>query len=324
MRFIKKHLYFDVPLNVVVIAQNRDFIGTKIIHIAFCSMLKKIFPFSRVFLVAPFRFSALEKDSVVDGFEQYEKSIESLYKKLVDLKADVVISLRPNSLWVSLAVFLSGAKFRVSYSNIVNRFLMTNIYSRDTSVYRLDNYMNLLRWTQGREASLAPLQPDLYEKSSEVQFDLILMPGGGAGDFKKWPIEKYMSLLNRLYESRVIESHAWVLGPDEKNYLERLNKGSQFLKGAVLNCPEMSELSSLCAKAKLVLANDCGPAHLAHIFHVPRVVLFSNYDGLVGGRIKEWFRPEHNALAIHSAPNMPINTISVNEVYNALLHVLAS
>ena len=72
---------------------------------------------------------------------------------------------------------------------------------------------------------------------------------------------------------------------------------------------------------RIVIANDCGPSHVAQLSGVPLVVVFGNWDGAARARIDEWFWPRPGAHCVTTRNGAPIATIPVDDVLAAMLDV---
>jgi hypothetical protein len=80
----------------------------------------------------------------------------------------------------------------------------------------------------------------------------------GSIDAKRWPLENWLSLGMAL-EKLDMELHV-VLGPLENNYGDDFDLLCQ---GRVIRALDLRKLAAHFAQAALVVANDCGPMHLA-------------------------------------------------------------
>jgi ADP-heptose:LPS heptosyltransferase len=83
----------------------------------------------------------------------------------------------------------------------------------------------------------------------------------------------------------------FLLGPDQKT--ERARVGEAGFETVV--APPMPAVRDLLRGADLVITNDCGPAHFAHIHDVPRVSLF---DRSVDA--SHWFWAGRNGRVLQS------------------------
>ena len=99
--------------------------------------------------------------------------------------------------------------------------------------------------------------------------DVVMIPGGGSGPFKRWSIAHYIRLADLLKTSIGRGTQfSFVLGPDEAAELELINslRRPEF---RIEYCRTIPELSALMLRARLIVANDCGPSHIAQGVGVP-------------------------------------------------------
>ena len=148
--------------------------------------------------------------------------------------------------------------------------------------------------------------------------DIVFMPGGGAGDYKRWPIESYVVLADLLRERLGSGMRfAFVLGPDEArehDWLMALNRPDFSL---VMSRP-VAEIAHLALGARLVVANDCGPSHLAQFACVPYVGVFHESN-------REWFWARPCAAEVFPADgSFDIAKVEPRDVLTACGRVLAT
>jgi ADP-heptose:LPS heptosyltransferase len=89
----------------------------------------------------------------------------------------------------------------------------------------------------------------------------------------------------------------------------------------VANAP-LDDLARIFLDAKIVIANDCGPAHLAQMAGTPTVQPFDNSDGQNEVVIRSWFDRRPGAICLTPRARAPIDTIPVELVSQAALDVL--
>ena len=85
---------------------------------------------------------------------------------------------------------------------------------------------------------------------------------------------------------------------------------------AIAYCRTLSELSAIMLRARLVVANDCGPSHIAQGACVPYVGIFNEPN-------PEWFwdRP-YSAAVVPPHPKDGIDAITPDDVLHACQNVL--
>lgn len=128
---------------------------------------------------------------------------------------------------------------------------------------------------------------------------IVIHPGSG-GLSKKWPIDRYLRVAERL-----ITHVTFILGPAEvENGMENDIPENRF----TIVCPEnISELCSLISCASLYIGNDSGVSHLAALCGIPSFVLFGPTNPVV-------WRPLGRNVTIISSKNETMNEISPDDV----------
>jgi ADP-heptose:LPS heptosyltransferase len=317
-------------LKVVVFAQNRAFFGTQLLHLPLLHNLKKWGSDdshdNTVILFSPFKLnSAFVQSGIVDHIEYYQTSLIRMTRMLRSLRPDVIVSLRPQSSWLNLAIGMSGAPIRLGYQSPGSHFFYSHTVPRNTQIYRGLNYLNLLKTLQ------PPLPlPDFFlhtQRRAERQPEqfittICLLPGGGAGEFKRWGIENYLQLAHALKQHREDIGFIFILGSDEADYVPVINASPLALHCDIYMNESVENCSRAMASAHLCIANDCGPAHIAQMLMRPFIGIFSNADGDVEARIAEWFNPHEHARTITSSVGEAIHTIPVETVKTLALELL--
>jgi heptosyltransferase-1 len=123
----------------------------------------------------------------------------------------------------------------------------------------------------------------LLEREELREF-CVICPGGGWKS-KCWPPERYGALCANLW--RKLSVRAVVnAGPGEEDLALAVIASAAPAK-PVLFSPTLPELAALLAKARLVVAADTGPMHLAAALGIPVVALFGPTDPARNGPIPQ-------------------------------------
>ena len=212
-----------------------------------------------------------------------------------------------------LISLLKRPKFRLGFKNgLITDLTWNRTYPKDRKEYiALANMLllNSLVPFDPEKAARGCLQDLACPESEHLPANLILMlPGGGGGAYKRWPIKSFHQLYTRL-KARGFQSQrfGYVFGPDEKEeaaYLKQLSLPDVML---FENC-SIGELSRLMLGAKLIVANDCGPSHLAQFACVPYVSVLHEPN-------PEWFwqRP-YSRFVIPQNGSAEIGDVRVEDV----------
>ncbi len=146
--------------------------------------------------------------------------------------------------------------------------------------------------------------------------DVVMIPGGGSGAFKRWSLANYLLLVDKLKRQLGDDTRfLFVLGRQEDAERDTL-QAMQRPDFAIAYCQPIPELSAIMLRARLVVANDCGPSHIAQGACVPYVGIFNEPN-------PEWFwnRPG-SAAVVPRHPGDRINAVTPDDVLAACLNVL--
>lgn len=233
--------------------------------------------------------------------------------KAVTPDTDLMVSLHAASERYGLIGLLKRPPLRLGFKNHrITDIFWTHTHKKSRTEYiALSNLLLLrsLKTFDPEKAARGCLQDLAAPESERLPANLILMlPGGGDGAYKRWPIKSFHELYTRL-KIKGIQSQrfGYVLGPDEKEeaaFLKRLSLPDVLL---FENC-SIAELSRLMLGAKLIVANDCGPSHLAQFAGVPYVSVLHEPN-------PEWFwQRTHSRFVIPQDGSTEISHVSVEDV----------
>ncbi len=306
---------------VVVFIRSMQFLGTQIVSYPLLYQIKQFWPDCHLRVVA--------QDNVgkhylslpwVDEFVQADR-FGAVYRAM-NHDADLLIVLHFASDKYGAAALLTRPKYRLGFKNKrLTDFVWTHSHRKDFTEYMGLGNMLLL-------AALKPFDPlaaahacvttiaaqcaGLEPESAEV----VLMPGGGAGDYKRWPITEFVRLADLLKPSFGPEVRfCFVLGPDEaKEYAWLQSLQREDFK--FLMTRPLPEIAAAVLQAKLVVANDCGPSHIAQFSGVPYVGVFHELN-------REWFWARNNTLDVIPADgSTDIKHVSVQAVLAACIKLI--
>ena len=305
---------------VVVFIRSMVFLGTQIVSYPMLYQIKQFWPDCRVRVVA--------QDDVgkhylslpwVDAFVRANTLSEN-YRALGG-QADLMIALHFASEKFGLVGLARRPRFRLGFKNgRMTDFVWTHSHRKNFAEYMGLSNMRLL-------GALKPFDPEIAARQCLLDIaarrhltpdatDVVLMPGGGAGDYKRWPIALYVALADRLLTLLGPDTtFSFVLGPDEQNeyaWLQGLNR-AEFRFAMTRPLPEIAHL---VLHARLIVANDCGPTHLAQFACVPYVGVFHEPN-------REWFwaRP-YSADVIPRDNSTEIRHVALQDVLDACSQVL--
>jgi lipopolysaccharide heptosyltransferase I len=150
---------------------------------------------------------------------------------------------------------------------------------------------------------------------------VVVNPGASCG-FKCWPADRF-GVVCRELERR----HGWksvvAIGPGEDALAEELRKTAAPTQPVVFPA-SLTELMALLASARMVIAADTGPLHLAAALGTPVVGIYGPTDpvknGPVGGKfvVVRNARPEETSNHRRAAHSPAILRVTIDEVLDAV------
>jgi len=251
------------------------------------------------------------------------------------------VVLFPNSFRTALAAFVSGAPIRAGFRRDLRGLLLTaGVPMPDRSVPHptLASYCGLLE--RGLGIPVADRRPELFLDDgtdlaaaerllADVPRPFALLVPGGNRDDKRWPVERFASLAQRLAD-RGLASVA-TGSPGERALLARLVAESPIpIHDLSRHSFDLGVLKGVVAAARICISNDTGPRHLAAAFSVPTVALFGPTDHrwtLLPGAperllVAEPFLPG-DRMADRHAKACRIERIALGDVLHAVDRLLA-
>src|SRR5690606_10764540 len=211
-----------------------------------------------------------------------------------------------------LLSWLRRVPTRISFRNgRASDMLWTHYWKKDPNEYLAQANLQLIRQlgqfnpeTVARQAMQA-----LAAHASAPQLalsEVVFMPGGGAGAYKRWRIDAYVALAQALKPHLGPESRfSFIMGPDETkeaDYIASLGRSDfQLVQGR-----SMADIARLCLNARLTVANDCGPSHIAQN-------CCGNYVGIFHEAEPSWFWQRKNSRQLTpSNGSSDIRSTSIN------------
>jgi lipopolysaccharide heptosyltransferase I len=213
---------------------------------------------------------------------------KTLRRELQDRKFD--LTLDPQGLIKSgLLAWLSGAKARVGFDYSQARELAPLLANRRvarTQRHMVDTYLELLSPWSPTEAGSAAFRMPVYEAAENVptllkasglgvQEPFVCMAPGAGWASKLWPVDRFAEVARFSQAKHNLRSLVLWAGESEKKLADEIASHSQ---GAALVAPRTSlpELAEIARRAKLFLAGDTGPLHIAAAVGAPCVGLFGS------------------------------------------------
>lgn len=197
--------------------------------------------------------------------------------------------LLPNSFRSALAPFLARIPERIGYATDGRALLLTHsVPLPPRTGHQLRNYDVLLR-SRGIEPELGPprlpVPPEAAGRAREALErvglprevrPILLAPAAAFGWTKRWPAERYAYLADLLSENG--QRCGLVIGPGEQKLGWSVRQQARHPLPILGEDLDGIELAALLASARLLVANDSGPMHLAAAVGTPVVAFFGPTD----------------------------------------------
>lgn len=306
--------------DIVVYIRSRAKFGDQVVSFPALYQLKQWWPQATLRVVAQHDVPGYYRQLPwVDEFVQAQGLYSAL--RATRWRADMAVFLHHSSERYGLISLLRQPKVRLGFSNKrVLDFAWTHAWRKDINEYIGLANLNLL-------GTYRPLQPQItarrcFEEIAALasgtppSADIVMIPGGGDGDFKRWGIANFVALAD-LLTARLGPGtrYTFVLGPAEaaeQAALQALNRPDfELVSGRPI-----PELAALMLNARLVVANDCGPSHIGQGVCVPYVGVFNDHN-------PEWFWDRPYSADVCPEPGcIDIQTVAADQVAQACLQVL--
>lgn len=306
--------------DIAVYIRSRDKFGDQIASFPALYQLKQWWPQATLRVVGQHAVSGYYLPLPwVDEFVQ----VDSLYAaaRAMPWRADMAVCLHHTSERYAIVNMLRMPKVRLGFQN--NRlldFIWTHGWRKDINEYIGLANLSLL-------GTYRPVQPEITSRDCFANIaalapqprpsaDIVLIPGGGDGEFKRWGVDNFVALADLLKATLGADTRfSFVLGPAEAAEQAAL---------AAMNRPDFElvvgrtvpELAALMLNARLIVANDCGPSHIGQGVCVPYVGVFNEAN-------PEWFWARSYTEAVYpESGRVDIQLVSPGQVAAACFRVL--
>jgi len=317
-----------VPEHVERIAVSvADFpsLGDQLVLLPLFEGLRRRFPGCRILAASRNELIRLTTEyGFADETLLYRKADWQLLRAVRRFEPQISICMRRRSPRANL-IFgrLSGARCTVGYRGGANWLWHTHLTTFRENEYRARRHLAALE-TLGGSGDLRGTVRRLAATSTwhpRSRPYAVLSPCG-AWDRKQWGAARYAEVARRLAELHPDLAWYAVIGPREvEQGCADAFRETPGQIDVVASAP-IDDLARIFMDAKIVIANDCGPAHLAQMAGTPTVQPYDNSDGLNDVTIGSWFDSRPGAICLTPRAKAPIDTIPVEAVFDAARQVL--
>ena len=335
--------------NILIV--NVNWVGDAIFSIPVFKAIKQRYPRSFVAcLCVPRVRDILEDSSYIDEVIVYDEQgkHKSPWGKLrmisqLRRKGFSVAFLLHGSLTRALLVFLAGIPVRVGYATKNRgRWLTHPITVPDDDIHRSDHYLGIIeaygipvadRTCDLNVSSRTAQEVDVILEKHGVlrKEDFIVINPGGNWDLKRWPPERFSTLLKDL--SGAIKAKVVLTGAEsDKDLVRGIVSGAAPAAVALTGALTLKQLAGVMQRARLVVSADSGPLHIADGVGTPTVALFGpTRPEVTGPRGKGEKRLIQKDVGCNKAPcyyldcpdNICMKSITAEEVMAAVIQKLS-
>lgn len=286
-----------------ILVRAPNWIGDGVMCLPALEALKALYPSSEIFvLVKPRVIPVFENNPAVSGIIRLESGRHSgllgtlrLSKELRGKSFDLAV-LFQNAFGAALISLLGAAKERVGYARDMRSSLLTKAIPASGEImkkHQVFYYLNIIKELGGKMPS-SPI-PQIHIMNEEKAAALAFLeennlkgkpvfgvaPGASYGPSKRWPAERFASVLKGLTDE--YGGAALVFGgPEDK-------EACAGVKAAMPSAIDLSgkiplrESIALMSCSTAFITNDSGPMHIAAALGVPTIAVFgSTEDSLTG------------------------------------------
>ena len=342
-------------MNRRVFIRSVNWIGDAVMSVAALRELRRLYPDDHFAMGARSWVAGLfENQGLVDEIIALESGDSGLgYQRRTAprLRGFDRAILFQNAFGAALTVFLARVPERIGYRTDGRRLLLTRSGSpriKRLGRHQIYYYLDLLYQT-----GLSPrdylndssFEPDIHlaptpqgierahalmtERGIPPNAPLIgLNPGAYFGSAKRWFVERYAALADRLIEGQ----GACILifgSAGEKRIADAIQENMRNRAAALAGATDLATLAALISLCRLFITNDSGPMHLAAALDTPQIAIFGSTDEIATGPHSRTARVIHKHVECSPCllRECPLDLrcfsrIEVDEVYEQALEIL--
>lgn len=312
--------------------------------------LKKNFPDAQIhWFVRPEFAPVIEGHKCVDVIVPFERrklgkwwykpdafgELVRVVKELRNEKYDIVFDLQGRFRSVIFAWF-SGCKKRfgpAKTQEFTKPFYTNTVAQSAQSVHLVDYFLDIVCAAGAKrtdvEFGLVPSDKaaeelnKIFAANGVDKNNYAVFVPGATVDAKRWPIENFAVLADKIYEKYKCDILACGAA-SEASIGEKLKELATVPIADFIGGTNIPQLLALLAGAKFVVSNDTGPAHIASAMGVPMALIFGytnpNRVGVYGrNECNAAIEPDKRGSEVESKnPAHDIKNISVENVFEII------
>lgn len=262
-----------------------NWLGDVVMSTAFIASVKQLYPDAQVDVIIKKELRGIA--TLISGLNQLYSFSKQEYpglggayrfgKQLRNENYDLFFTL-PDSISSAMMGWATKAKKRVGYGKEGGFFLLTKVCKKPINAHRVVEYVGLFEQFTGTKIN-SP-QVKLNAKSADQNNKQVLINFNSEASSRRMPVDKGISLINKLTNSFPDINFAFIGSPKDAEYVD------QFLKSVdqpdrlknYAGKTDLVGLAVLMASSRALLTTDSGPAHLANSLGTPTIALFGAGD----------------------------------------------
>lgn len=301
-----------------IVVRAPNWIGDHVMAFPFYEGLRKLYPKAHIALLNRGNLSGLGCPEWFDEYLLFEaengSSFSRLFgtrRKLMRGRFDVAISL-PSSASSAILFALSGIRNRVGFAEPAAELFYTAFLrwrGRESNKHKGELYQELLELVSGHPNAGSRARQETAAVSKKGREGLIVVAPGASTPLREWPyfVELLQMLRQRFWAFRVFVAGA----ESEGRWHAVLRRLADPKIEDGIGKTSLDELVEICRRARLVIANDSGVAHVASkLGGAPTLVVFGPGD-------PDYVRPEGSVevAQVDGLPCCPCESARCLETY---------
>lgn len=272
------------------------YIGDVIMTLPILKPLKNLYPDARItFLTGRAAAELLKENPYIDDVLVYDafwfhfttigrafREYLGFLKVLRARRYDLVVEARGDIRDIALLAYASRSSFRVSYRVGGGGYLLTHVVSYNGLKHKVEYHLDIVRYLKG---GIGKMDGYIYLTEDEVRrvsgimeahdikVPFISVHPGGRLALKRWSVEGYAALLNRLDREYGMPIVLFGL-EEERPLVDEIMLRTEHKPVAMAGKLSLREFAGMLAKSALFICNDSAPMHIAAAMNTPTVAIF--------------------------------------------------
>lgn len=256
-----------------------NWLGDVVMSTAFIAAVKQLYPGAQIDVIIKQELAGIAQ--LISGLTKIhpfsKKEFSGLSgvfrfgKTLRNENYDLYFSL-PDSISAAVMGWATGAKQRVGYGKEGGFFLLTKVGKKPKNMHRVDEYLALLLQFTGKTIVTKAIK--LNTDKGKVDTKRILINFNSEAESRRMPVDKAVTLINKLTTVFADATFAFIGGPKDIEYVNEVIANTDEKLENYAGKTDLGGLAQLMASSKVLLTVDSGPAHLANSVGTPTIVLF--------------------------------------------------